>query len=381
MRFQSIMMLTITCAGTCLAEGLAPSDQAYRPTMTGLKSRLNDPRPLSTATFATSSERFLRFDTVARDTAGNDEERVGPSWLSKVDDLMHKMVTSSLSAEEAQLKVWIQSQIHPRELFGVLSLGKRAAKLDDNPDFVQWLRLVKDFRANKGNQAFSDLDIYYLLLKTNSPEQLKLLFETLRHTPGMTKIGASMEKSLSGNWIRKALEQDTYPTIVYNTLRLKDAGTKLDDTPMFRQWLEYVEKYWNKNAGAFFGDTQMLTLFQKTMTEEEDIIKLVHMLRNNPGMKSHADKLERYLLLTSESSHKTMADVWLKARETPEEVFRILRLAEKQTAAADDNRMLNLWLRYTQTYRDKIDKNAFSDAEALQFFRKAKPLDFDWEIV
>ncbi|ETO69683.1 hypothetical protein F444_13779 [Phytophthora nicotianae P1976] len=371
MRFQSAMILTAAFLAQCLAH----PDQAYRPTITTPHA----PDSLFKSTVATSSKRFLRFDPAVRDTAGNDEERVGPSWLSIVDDLTQKMTTTALTADEAQLKTWIQSQIHPHELFGILNLGKRAAQLDDNPDFVQWLRLVEAYRAKNGKTKFSDLNIYYLLLRTNSAEQLKTLPEALRQTPGLIKMGKSMEKSLSGEWIRKTLQENTYPTMVYNTLRLKEAGSKLDETPMFRQWLKYVEKYRNEK-GALFGNTEMLLLFKNTMPEE-DVINLLQRLRSDKGMRSHADKMQRLMFYTSKTSHTTMADVWLKFRETPEEVFNILRLAETTSDAIDDNPLLVQWLKYTQTYREKIDKNAFSDAEAMQYFRKAKLQEPDWELV
>ncbi|KAF4044761.1 hypothetical protein GN244_ATG02988 [Phytophthora infestans] len=69
-----------------------------------------------------------------------------------------------------------------------------------------------------------------------------------------------------------------------------------------------------------------------------------------------------------------MNDVWLKFREPPEEMFKVLRVVESR--ARDDSDMIQ-WLRYTQLFRNRIKKSAFSDEQTLQFLTKYDPLKSD----
>ncbi|ETM41428.1 hypothetical protein L914_12781 [Phytophthora nicotianae] len=329
----------------------------------------------------TSSNRVLRLrDASVRDTVGGDngsgEERVNTHALSRIDDLIHKLFKSN--PEKAQIKAWVNSDVHPKMLFDVLRLGKGTAKLDDDPNFLAWLQLVAAFRAKNGEQAFSDLDIYYLLLKTKSAEELSNLLESLQKVPAFKKLAASMQKSLSGTWIPKTLEHETNPSILFDTLRLRDAGAKLGDSPIFHQWLYYVEKYRAKRGDHWFGDIEMLALFRKTMPEDE-VVLLIHKIRNIPGMKNHGDTMQRFLFLTSKTSQKTMNEVWLKFQVPPEEVFRILALSKARMDGLDDNTMLIHWLRYIKLYRGHTKTNVFASEQTVLFLTKAKPFQSEWE--
>ncbi|KAG3024821.1 hypothetical protein PC128_g8719 [Phytophthora cactorum] len=348
-------------------------DQAYNSKMIAhYVPVVSNSLPKSTIT--TASKRLLR----SYEAEVSGDERVNVPGLSKLDDLVQKILKSKPSTEKAVVKAWLQSPVHPKELLRALRLGKGTMKLDANPNLLQWFRIVAAYRAKNGDQAFSDLDIYYLLLKTNSAQDLTTLFRSLKDSPGLEKIAASMQKSLSGAWVSKALQEETYPVTVYNTLRLQEAGTKLDETPIFRQWQKYVETYRAKNAVTSFTDFDMFVLLQKTMPDE-NMVTLLHSLRKTPVMKDHADNMQRILFMMSKTSHKTMNTVWLQSRETPEEVFKILRLAKAPMGAFDETPELVQWLRYIKMYRDHIKESVFSDAQIVRFLTEAKPLRSGWE--
>ncbi|EEY67071.1 secreted RxLR effector peptide protein, putative [Phytophthora infestans T30-4] len=272
MSHQRILVLLMAAFFAWVSAQTTPS-QADR-------SKMIDPDVLvkttsqSKTTIDTSSNRFLRFlDAEIQDTARGDndvdhEDRGNTPSLSKFDDLIHKVFKSN--PEKAQIEAWIQSRVHPQALFDTLRLGKSTTKLDNDPNLLLWFKLVAAFRAKNGNQAFSDLDLYYLLLKRNSAEELKILFESFLKTEGLKDLGKSMQNSLSGSWMSKTLKHETSPKIVYDTLRLQEAGTKLSDSPIFHQWLSYVQKYRAQERNHWFGDREMLDLFRKTI-EEDDV--------------------------------------------------------------------------------------------------------------
>ncbi|EEY69939.1 secreted RxLR effector peptide protein, putative [Phytophthora infestans T30-4] len=337
---------------------------------------------LSETTIATSSKRFLRlYDAEVRDTVRGDndvdrEERGTTPLLSKVDDLIHKVFKSN--PEQAQIKAWMKSRVHPQAIFDTLRLAKSTTKLNDDPNLLLWLKLVAAFRAKNGNQAFSDLDLYYLLLKRSSGEELKILIESFRKTGALKELGKSMQKSLSGSWVSKTLQHETDPKIVYDTLRLQEAGTKLVDSPIFHQWLAYAQQYRAQKGNHWFGDDDMLDLFRKTMPEK-DVVTLLHLLRNVPGMKDHGDTMQRFLFLSSKTSRKMMHDVWLNYDVTPEQVFKILRLVKVNMDAVDTNAMFIHWLRYVNLYRSHTKKNVLSSVQMVHFLADTKPLRSEWQ--
>ncbi|ETK95988.1 hypothetical protein F441_22878 [Phytophthora nicotianae CJ01A1] len=81
----------------------------------------------------------------------------------------------------------------------------------DQSILLEWFMFVKALRAKKGDRAFSDLQIYHLLLKTHSAQEVTTLLETAKTTPGLKKIATSVQKSLSGEWISKALRKTLTP--------------------------------------------------------------------------------------------------------------------------------------------------------------------------
>ncbi|KAG3115636.1 hypothetical protein PI125_g5360 [Phytophthora idaei] len=163
-------------------------DQAYNPKMiVHYVPVVSNSLPKSTIT--TASKRLLR----SYEAEVSGDERVNVPGLSKLDDLVQKIVKSKPSTEKAVVKAWLQSPVHPKELLRALRLGKGTMKLDANPNLLQWFRIVAAYRAKNGDQAFSDLDIYYLLLKTNSAQDLTTLFRPLKDSPGLEKIAANWE--------------------------------------------------------------------------------------------------------------------------------------------------------------------------------------------
>ncbi|KAG1696597.1 hypothetical protein DVH05_018290 [Phytophthora capsici] len=335
---------------------------------------------ISVASSLADIDDNVRFNTSKTGDAGaGSEERVGgTSALSKLDDLMNTLLKGKSSTEKAAIQALLASKVHPKELFGTLRLGAGLSKLDDNPELLQWFRLAVAYRKKNGDQALPDLEIYFMILRQHKVNEVDSLIQALTKTPGLKKLGTSMENSLSGSWINKALKLETDPKVLFNTLHLKEAGTKLDEVPVFHQWLKYVDSYRTLKGDHWFSNLEMLALFQKSLPEE-NVVTLLHLLRQTPRMTKTADTMQRVLFLESQTSHQLMLNVWLKAQERPEQVYSILRLATVHMDGFSENAMVIQWLRYTKLFRDQKPNHAFSSAQAVRFLQKERPHQTDWE--
>eukprot|EP00644_Phytophthora_capsici_P006827 jgi/Phyca11/103389/e_gw1.8.258.1 len=262
---------------------------------------------ISVASSLADIDDNVRFNTSKTGDAGaGSEERVGgTSALSKLDDLMNTLLKGKSSTEKAAIQALLASKVHPKELFGTLRLGAGLSKLDDNPELLQWFRLAVAYRKKNGDQALPDLEIYFMILRQHKVNEVDSLIQALTKTPGLKKLGTSMENSLSGSWINKALKLETDPKVLFNTLHLKEAGTKLDEVPVFHQWLKYVDSYRTLKGDHWFSNLEMLALFQKSLPEE-NVVTLLHLLRQTPRMTKTADTMQRVLFLESQTSHQLM---------------------------------------------------------------------------
>ncbi|KAG6951305.1 hypothetical protein JG687_00013709 [Phytophthora cactorum] len=166
-----------------------------------------------------------------------------------------------------------------------------------------------------------------------------------------------------------ALKNDMNPTDLFLHLRVVKTDGELQGNPKFIRWLQYAMKYRAKRGGEFrFSDEEIFDLLTKTKPEAE-LVVLFQSLRQVPGMKTLAENMQAYMVLSSASSHRLVNEAWLKSRETPQQVFKILRLQHK---ALDSNPLFIQWLRYIKLYRSLAGSESFSDAQTLNFLLNEK---------
>lgn len=78
------------------------------------------------------------------------------------------------------------------------------------------------------------------------------------------------------------------------------------------------------------------------------------------------------MVLSSASSHRLVNAAWLNSRETPEEVFKILRLKGEAFESLNRSHLFIQWLRYTKSYRAVVD-DLINDVQTLNLLLKATP--------
>ncbi|EGZ21190.1 hypothetical protein PHYSODRAFT_285571 [Phytophthora sojae] len=219
------------------------------------------------------------------DTKG-DIERAYIPGLSPIAGAVSKI---SPSAQKLANKLWLQSKTDPELVFNVLHLGEAAAKLDNNPRFLLWLKYV-DMYANLKFRSFSDHQIVVLLRKSHSDEKLVTLSQSLRRIPARKNLAEMMQRYLIEDsassrplliaaW-RESLET---PDEVFKILYPNGAtlpADKLPDNSQFLQWFKYTETYWpvdTRDLSTFkfleqkFGDSDMhiALLFQAVKQRQE----------------------------------------------------------------------------------------------------------------
>ncbi|OWZ03247.1 Avirulence (Avh) protein [Phytophthora megakarya] len=148
-------------------------------------------------------------------------------------------------------------------------------------------------------------------------------------TSGLSKITELMSKITLAQSLENKLwlSFQTNPKKVFKLLRLGESAGKLDDNLTFFQWLNYVNMYRDKKGEDYFSDYGLFKLLKDSRPETE-LLTVLQSMKRIPDMKTRAESMQLYLFEASPSSHKLLNEMWLKSRENPEDVFRILNLAK-----------------------------------------------------
>ncbi|OWY99485.1 RxLR effector protein [Phytophthora megakarya] len=185
------------------------------------------------------------------------------------------------------------------------------------------------------------------------------------------RIGFSgLSKFVENQSVKVFLKMGTNPSELFTRLRLAKDGVKLDDNPVFIRWLQYVYQYREKSLKSFY-DEEIVDLLRNSKSDDE-LVTLFHNLRQVPEMKNLADKLQRTLLWISPTSNQMMNEVWLKNKQTPEEVFKILNLRDGPLDV--ENKVFLDWLRYTEFYRAEKGINSFSELQTMHYLLETVPM-------
>ncbi|ETL26432.1 hypothetical protein L916_19900 [Phytophthora nicotianae] len=139
-------------------------------------------------------------------------------------------------------------------------------------------------------------------------------------------------------------------------------------------WLQYANVYRTTRGELLLGNKKIYELLRQSNSEEE-LATLFHSLRQVSGMENFADEMQIFMILSSASSRKLANEAWLKSQETPQEVYRILKLRDE---GLDSSPLFLQWLRYIKLYKAHAEKDLppnlqpFSDLQALECLMKEK---------
>ncbi|POM74142.1 Secreted RxLR effector peptide protein [Phytophthora palmivora] len=179
------------------------------------------------------------------------------------------------------------------------------------------------------------------------------------------KVVTSRNRKSLERAITSSLDIGKHPRLVFASFKLDATGVKLDDTPLFLHWLNYVERYRRNHID--FSDFGMLQFLRKS-NSDETLVELFQSIRQVPEMKKIADTLQRNLYWYSENGYKIMESVWLKSRVSPEEVFNIFLL---RSESLERSSTFSDWLRYMKLFRKEYGADSFSDLHLIDLLSKA----------
>ncbi|OWY99962.1 Avirulence (Avh) protein [Phytophthora megakarya] len=140
-----------------------------------------------------------------------------------------------------------------------------------------------------------------------------------------------------------------YSTHLFIVARLGEAGVKIDDNnPAFIQWLHYVSKYRAlKGDELAFSEVKLLEVLEKNMSEAKLFVSLTKV----PGLENLAQSMI-FKRSWSSHRHKLLNEAWLKSKESPANLFEILKL-EQRVEIYDVNSLE--WMRYTRMYMKETE--------------------------
>ncbi|KAL3663567.1 hypothetical protein V7S43_011454 [Phytophthora oleae] len=125
-----------------------------------------------------------------------------PEMKNLADKMQTKLFMTSTSSHDAMNQVWLASRESPKEVFGILNIGKRSLK--DNPMAIQWLKYIKRYRAKIGDSAFSDSEaVLFVMEATYSVQAQKfgVLLQSFKKIPDLKILAENMQTSLFRQWI------------------------------------------------------------------------------------------------------------------------------------------------------------------------------------
>ncbi|GMF46870.1 unnamed protein product [Phytophthora fragariaefolia] len=148
---------------------------------------------------------------------------------------------------------WLKSRESPENVFNMLHLsGARLnGDLKESSKLLQWFRYTELYRSSMGSHSFTDFEAYQFLRSVfqNGKIDLSLLFQSLKQTSGLEKLGDNMQTFLFQSWIRN---DNFTPKYVKSQLALP-WGTAIfelrKDDVMYRTLEEYTIFYAEKRGG------------------------------------------------------------------------------------------------------------------------------------
>ncbi|ETP25966.1 hypothetical protein F441_01227 [Phytophthora nicotianae CJ01A1] len=214
-------------------------------------------------------------------------------------------------------------------------------------------------------------DIAFLNLRVLTERELVVKPKRhLRSTSGEERAGTSGFSHLADGIVAKMMKAAKMnPAKVFEQMRFGEASTKLSsNNNAFIEWLRYADNFMATKGTEQFSAHYLFNLFWKSGHSKEELIELFQSLSRVQGMKGLANTMQLHMFKASRDSRTLMNTMWLKALETPDEVFTTLRLADN---ALDDYYRPELiaWLQYSGDYNKQLRKG-FSAKETLNFLMR-----------
>ncbi|POM62674.1 Avirulence protein (Avh) [Phytophthora palmivora] len=166
-----------------------------------------------------------------------------------------------------------------------------------------------------------------------------LLTHLWRDAPSrkLVRYTTDEERTFSTDQLKGLLKEGEAAENVFKLMMLDKAGDELLSLSQLTLWINYMKEY---NAKIFTQHTSLLSTLLKNYREDQ-VAKMIEAAKKVSSTQALVKRLEFELI------HR-----WLGQRNTPDEVFKLLKLDEVGDKLLESPQ-LNTWIRYVDDYNKK----------------------------
>ncbi|CAI5738351.1 unnamed protein product [Hyaloperonospora brassicae] len=311
-------------------------------------------------------EAFVLLPTLAVKLSKSAElEPLFGAWLKlKVNpvEAYHRM---GISGEKrfgyvlSMIKDWVYYLRKYRSEVGGFGDDQVVQVLTDDRDRVDCLKIFMWLRFLPGMKEDADLFQRSLILGSSDPaEMLQLVFDVWQKSKVSPEevykvVPISTEDGTFGT-----LREGSDPPITYR---------------LHKCWVRYLGKHQSEVDG--FGDDKAIGILLKDRPDVGEVVNFLNWLRDEPGMKMHADLLQRALIARFWESAKILELVfgaWQKTKVSFDEAYHMMPIsAVRSTSGAvggkpswrDSFPFLKHWLQFM--YKHRSEDAGFSEGQVI----------------
>ncbi|KAL3663842.1 hypothetical protein V7S43_011255 [Phytophthora oleae] len=252
--------------------------------------------------------------------------------------------TIANSVQTEQMKLWLNAEKIPDDIFVLLKLNTVKTKLFDQPQLNTWVVYLDKF--NKANPN-SKTTLFSTLQTRYSEATLAQMLVVAKTTPGLESLAVRIQAEQTRFW----LNANRRPGDIFKMLRLNILGSDLMHNQLFTAWVKYTDEFRKLNPGTklttlatlrkYYSDETLLTLFIKVSQSPKT---------SKMGKRMQAEMLREWFSAGTRATH-------------PTRVFELLNLGSTGRKVLESP-LYTVWTNYIG-FMKKADSSFSGDAITL----------------
>jgi hypothetical protein len=222
-----------------------------------------------------------------------------------------KSLESSAATLQAELmQHWLALRTEPSQVLTLLNLEKAGDDLLANPLFGTWTKYADDFRAKFPDEETS---LMAALMRYYKEDDLATMAARSYGVPGAKKAAERVQAELFTSWMQARKN----PYRLFLELRLRNAGDKVFESPLFSFWTRYFDDF-----TKFSGERTSMVSALSDQFGDARLVQMLVSAAKVPSTETLATKLQDDLL-----------NLWLEAKRSPKEVAALLSRGDSDASA------------------------------------------------
>ncbi|KAL3658914.1 hypothetical protein V7S43_016055 [Phytophthora oleae] len=261
-----------------------------------------------------------------------------------------KTVATAKHLQTEQIQYWMAHGRTPESIFGVLKLDEFlpftwiSSDLFEKPGLKTWIRYLDDFNAENPKQEMTLISI--LSKRYNDKTLAKMLIAAYKAESTST-IAKRIQAEQTLQWLNSGKK----PGDIFTMLQLEKAGEKLFENPLFSAWIKYADDF-----RLVHRETQLETMTTLMKHYDDDALaKMIMAAYDVPSTKNLARRL-----------HAELLRGWLQRRETPDDVYFLLKLDKVQDKLLETP-LFDVWGKFMISYNQMNPKTKYDFVTTLTY--------------